>query len=240
MGRPLSLFLLIILVHNRRRSRDGQEELSYCVEESHHHQNEHHIHEFYRLCHHTSSLSLTLSRHLVACQAYNYDVELRYMLQTIINFFANFHPVAATLIMSMLPVVERFALPVAIIGYHLPAWEALILVVAGNMVPIIIILTFAGKFHEWVSKNSHHFFAKAWIKTLAHAQKKFARYEKYELAGLMVFMAIPLPINGGFTGALIAFVLGLSLRKAWPYLFGGVTIAACLTVGIILGLVKIF
>ncbi len=162
------------------------------------------------------------------------------MADTIINFFSNFPPVLATLFMSMLPVVERFALPVAIVGYHLPVWEALILVIAGNMVPIVVILTFAGKFHDWVSKNSHHIFAKVWIKTLAHAQKKFARYEKYELVGLMIFMSIPLPVNGGFTGALIAFILGLPLRKAWPYLFGGVVIAAVITAGLVVGLNKIF
>lgn len=162
------------------------------------------------------------------------------MAQTLITFFSHFHPVLATLIMSMLPVVERFALPVAIVGYHLPVWFALILVIAGNMVPIIVILTFAGKFHDWVSQNSNHIFAKAWIKTLAHAQKKFASYEKYELIGLMIFMSVPLPINGGFTGALIAFILGLRLRKAWPYLFGGVTIAAVITAGLIVGLDKIF
>ncbi|HSR89599.1 MAG TPA: small multi-drug export protein [Candidatus Udaeobacter sp.] len=162
------------------------------------------------------------------------------MADIILNFFSSFPPALATLFISMLPIVERFAVPVAIVGYHLPVWEVLLLVISGNMVPIIIILTFAGKFHDWVSKNSHHFFAKAWIKTLAHAQKKFARYEKYELIGLMIFMSIPLPINGGFTGALIAFILGLRLGKAWPYLFGGVVIAACITVGIIAGLDKIF
>ncbi len=82
------------------------------------------------------------------------------MAQTIINFFSNLPPELATLVISMLPIVERFAIPVAIVGYHLPVWKVLILVIAGNMVPIIVILTFAGKFHDWVAKNSHHFLPK--------------------------------------------------------------------------------
>jgi uncharacterized membrane protein len=162
------------------------------------------------------------------------------MAQTMIDFFSNLPPALATFVMAMLPIVERFALPVAIAGYHLPVWESLILVIIGNMVPIVVILLFAGKFHDWISNNSSIFFGKAWVKALDHAQKKFARYEKYGLIGLMIFMSVPLPINGGFTGALIAFILGLRLRKAWPYLFGGVVISAFITAGLTVGIGKIF
>lgn len=141
--------------------------------------------------------------------------------------------------MSVLPIAERFALPVAIVGYHLPVWQALILVIAGNVVPITVILLFAEKFHRWVSSHAG-IFGKAWIKSLDHAQKKFVRYEKYGLIGLMIFLSIPLPFNGGFTGALIAFILGVPLRKAWPYLFGGVVIAAFVTAALTVGVDKIF
>lgn len=162
------------------------------------------------------------------------------MAQTIIAFFSTLPKELATFIIATLPIAERFALPIAIVAYHLPIWKSLLLVIAGNMVPITIILIFAGKFHDWVSKNSGFFFGKAWVKALDHAQKKFARYEKYGLIGLMIFMSVPFPLNGGFTGALIAFVLGLRLRKAWPYLFGGVVISSFITVGLIVGLDKIF
>ena len=55
------------------------------------------------------------------------------MVQTAIHFFETFPPVIGTLLMAVLPMVERFALPVAIAGFHLPAWEAFILVILGNM-----------------------------------------------------------------------------------------------------------
>ncbi|TAN33555.1 ligand-binding protein SH3 [Patescibacteria group bacterium] len=161
------------------------------------------------------------------------------MTQAFIHFFSSFPPVLATIIMSALPLVERVALPVAIVAYRLPVWEAMILIIAGNMIPITAILLVADKFHKWVSQNSG-FFGKAWLKALAHAQKKFARYQKYELIGLLIFMAIPLPVNGGYTASLIAFILGLPFKKSWPYLFVGTVIANLVIAVLTVGLDKIF
>jgi uncharacterized membrane protein len=161
------------------------------------------------------------------------------MADSIINFFSSFPPALATLAMSTLPIVERLALPIAIAGYHLPVWQAMLIVIVGNMVPITVILLVADKFHKWVSQNSG-FFGKTWAKVLVHAQKKFERYQKYELVGLLIFLAIPLPINGGYTASLIAFVLGLPFKKSWPYLFIGTVASAVIITAITVGLDKIF
>lgn len=160
------------------------------------------------------------------------------MTHAFVQAFGHIPPVLAVLIMSVLPILERFALSVAIFGYHLPVIHAILLVILGNMVPVLLILSLAEKFHAWISK--HSFFGKAWVKSVAHAQAKFAKYEKYGLVGLLLFLSIPSPLNGAFTASLIAFILGYPMRKSLPYLFAGVVIGNFLTLALISGAVKIF
>jgi uncharacterized membrane protein len=162
------------------------------------------------------------------------------MLHSLISFFSTFPPELATFFLAMTPVGElRLALPVGITLYHLTIIEAFVCAILGNMVPPTIILLFAGKFHKWVEKKSGYF-AKNWIQQLHRAQESFKNYEKYGLFGLMLFIGIPLPFTGAFTGALVAFVLGVPLKKALPYIFGGVFISATIILLITVGAIKIF
>ena len=67
-------------------------------------------------------------------------------------------------------------------------------------------------------KNSG-FFGKAWAKTIVHAQENFAKYQKYELWGLFIFMSLPIPI-WWYYGRLIAFYLGYARQKSLALSFG--------------------
>jgi len=161
------------------------------------------------------------------------------MIRTLVDFFSGFPPEVATFILSMLPFTEKVSLAIGVAAFHVNPWEALIIVTVGNMVPIFLILWLAESFHKWISKKDG-FFGKAWAKSIVHAQGKFAKYQKYELWGLFIFMSLPLPINGGITGALIAFVLGMPAKKAWPYLFAGVVASNLITLAVTVGLGKVF
>lgn len=161
------------------------------------------------------------------------------MSHFLIQFFTSFPPDLGTLLMAMLPVAERFALPVSIAVFKEPAGEAFVLVLLGNMVPVITILALAETFHTWISKHAG-IFGKAWAKSINHAQTKFARYEKYGLIGLLIFVAIPTPLNGAFTASLVAFILGYPLHRSLPYLFAGIVIANCITLALTVGAVKLF
>lgn len=162
------------------------------------------------------------------------------MTESIVRFFSQFPPELATLLMAMTPVGElRLALPVAIFGYHLPVWQAFFWSVLGNMIPPTLILLFADRFHRYLENNSG-FFGRAWVKSLARAQAKFAQYQKYEQVGLMIFIGIPLPMTGAWTGALAAFVLGLTFKKSWPFVIAGVIMSGIITLIITLGAGKIF
>lgn len=161
------------------------------------------------------------------------------MAQAIINFFTQFPPELGTVLMAIFPIAERFALPVAIAVFKLPAWEAFVLVILGNIMPIVAILYLAESFHKWVTEHAG-FFGKHWVKAIAHVQKKFARYEKFGLIGLLIFLSIPSPINGAFSASLIAFVLGYPMKDSLPYLFAGVVISNAILLFLTVGAVRFF
>lgn len=163
------------------------------------------------------------------------------MVDAIVNFFLSFPPEIATILMAMTPVGElRLAIPVAVLALHVPIWKVLILAIFGNAIPAFIILFFAGRFHAYIDKKSG-MVSKGWLKALHRAQEKFSGdYQKYGLVGLMIFIGVPLPITGAWTGALAAFVFGIPFRKAWPFVLGGIIISAFLTLLVTVGADKIF
>ncbi|MEK7625626.1 MAG: small multi-drug export protein [Patescibacteria group bacterium] len=163
------------------------------------------------------------------------------MLHAIAGFFIGVPPELAVVIVSMMPVLEqRVGIPLAILVYHMPVWKAYFLVMAGNIGPVLALLYFAGDFHAWVHKRSGFFSSRIWLKKLDEAQEAFKKYEKYGLLGLMIFVALPIPGSGIFTGAIIAFLMGVQFRHSWPYLVGAVLLSGLLTVAVTLGFDRVF
>ncbi|MSU75409.1 MAG: small multi-drug export (modular protein) [Candidatus Magasanikbacteria bacterium] len=162
-------------------------------------------------------------------------------MHAIINFFLQFPPELATFFLSMVPVAEmRLSLPMALLVFHLPVWEAIILSIVGTIIPTTLILLFGEKFHRWVEARAGLFFGKAWARHLIKIQKSFTKYEKYGLVGLFVFVAVSLPGTGSYTAAIVAFLLGIPIKKSWPFILGGVIISAIVITLITLGADKIF
>jgi uncharacterized membrane protein len=143
--------------------------------------------------------------------------------------------------MAMTPIGElRLALPVAILGYHLPVWEAYLLAVIGNVIPAFIIAANAGRFHAWVEKRAGRW-GKDWADYLASIQKKFTGpYQKHGLWGLVIFIGIPLPFTGAWSGALAVFIFGIPFKKSWPYILLGIMISGFITLLISVGADKVF
>lgn len=148
------------------------------------------------------------------------------MLEQIVVFFSSFPPQLAIFFLSMLPITElRGALPLAFFKFNLPIWQAYFFAVLGNVSPAFMFLLFAGPFHNWVNKKSG-FFAKNWIKYLHRAQTKFeGDYRKWGLLALVLFVAIPLPMTGAWTGSAAAFILGIPFSRSFPMVFLGVIIS---------------
>jgi len=128
-----------------------------------------------------------------------------------------------TFAIAMLPVAElRAAIPYAVLN-GLPWWLAYILSVLGNLLPVPFILVFIKKIIEWMSKSKHFYKIGDWL--LNKAQKNVAKVQKYELIGLAIFVAIPLPGTGAWTGAMAAGVLGLRFKFSMISIIIGVIIA---------------
>lgn len=162
-------------------------------------------------------------------------------MESILHFFSRFPPELATLLMGMTPFGElRLALPVAILVYKFQILEAMFWAILGNMIPVTIILAFAKHFHQWIHKRAG-WFASKWVKILDRTQHKFSGdYQKYGLIGLAIFVGVPLPGTGAWTGAIAAFIFALPFWKSWFSILTGVIISGILTLLITLGADKIF
>ncbi|MFH1186892.1 MAG: small multi-drug export protein [Candidatus Levyibacteriota bacterium] len=143
-------------------------------------------------------------------------------------------------ISAMLPISElRGALPLALLHYKLPLITAFLISVIGNMIPVIFIAYLLGPVQKFLSAHSrlfHWFFQKLFTRTRSKHSKKF---EAMEEIALVSFVAIPLPITGGWSGALAAFVFGIPPKKSIPLIFLGVLIAGVIVSVLTLG-VKYF
>lgn len=128
-------------------------------------------------------------------------------------------------LIAMIPIFElRGAIPMGVLSYGLPLWKVIPIAVAGNMVPIFFILLF----FDLITRL---FFKVPILKRIleaifARTRRKGEMIEKYEEIGLMLFVAIPLPVTGAWTGSLAAYLFGLKFWKSILFIFLGVLIAA--------------
>ena len=130
-----------------------------------------------------------------------------------------------TLLISMVPVLElRAAIPAGVIaGLDIPV--VVTVAIIGNLIPIPFIIVFIRKIFKWMQTKSEKL--AALVKRLEEkADRKKDKVLKYEFWGLMFFVAIPLPGTGAWTGALIAAMLDMQLKRAFPAIAAGVVIAA--------------
>ena len=143
-----------------------------------------------------------------------------------------------TFFISMLPVVElRLGLPYGIaLGLDFPL--ALAAALLGNMLPVPFIIIYIHRVFIWLRK--HYAKMDSFITKLENkANLKGETVQKYGPLGLLIFVAIPLPGTGAWTGALIAALLNMRLKSAVPCIFLGVCIAAAIMTGITFGVVHI-
>lgn len=141
-------------------------------------------------------------------------------------------------ILAMMPVVElRAALPWAIAS-GLNPWFSYVLCVLFNMLPVPFILLFLNKILAWMETTRRFSGIAKWLKDRAH--KKSETYYKYEMLGLFLLVAVPLPGTGAWTGALVASVMGLKARRAIPSIFLGVAAAGIIMLTLSLGVVSVF
>jgi len=125
----------------------------------------------------------------------------------------------------MIPVAElRAALPIAITVFDLPWYKGFYLSIIGNMIPVPLLLLFFDSVSKLVRKISLGRRFIDWL--LERTARRTASVEKYKIAGLFVFVAIPLPLTGAWTASLVAYILGIKFWPAFFSIWGGVIAAA--------------
>lgn len=141
----------------------------------------------------------------------------------------------STFLISMTPILElRGAIPFGVAA-GLPLLFSCIVSVIGNLIPVPFVILFIRRIFEWLrSKNEtlNNIVLKFEERTL----RKSDLVQKYTFWGLFIFVAIPLPGTGAWTGAVIAALLEVRLKISMPAISLGVICASlvmsCLTYGV--------
>jgi uncharacterized membrane protein len=146
---------------------------------------------------------------------------------------------------SMIPLIElRGAIPVAVgMGLGLPEWLVLIVAIIGNMLPVPIIYLFARKVLNWGSTVKWKPFKRFCDFCLKKGEKAGDKLLSKVRGGvywaLFLFVAIPIPGTGAWTGTLAASILKLDFKKTMIAIIAGVITAGLIMLAISLGLFKV-
>ena len=161
-----------------------------------------------------------------------------------------------TSLVSMVPVVElRGGIPFGV-ALDLTFWQAFLAAVIGNLIPLPFIVVYIRRIFQWMRRHMPKLDCLVdklqWMrrhmpkldclvdKLERKAHLKGRKVTKYKYLGLMIFVAIPLPGTGGWTGALVAAFLDMPLRRAIPAMVFGILIAAFLILGLTYGFTALF
>ena len=145
-------------------------------------------------------------------------------------------------LISMVPLIElRGAIPYAV-GFQLPLLPSYIVAILGNMLPVPFIFLFARKILEWgknkrITKKFFTFCLEKGNKGGKKLQEKAGRNVYF---ALFLFVGIPLPGTGAWTGTLAASLLNLDFKKSIIAIMGGVVLAGIIMGVISLGIFNIF
>lgn len=152
------------------------------------------------------------------------------MQEALINWFAEnlswLPREAVVFIISMVPILELrgglIAASLLGVGYI----KAVIICIIGNVIPVPFILLFINKIFELMKRTKT--FRGTVEKLESKAMGKSDKIKKYEFPGLVLFVGIPLPGTGAWTGSLIAALLGIKVKKAFPAVLCGLLLATCI------------
>lgn len=133
-------------------------------------------------------------------------------------------------LVSMVPIIElRGAIPYGV-GFGLPLWLTYIIAIVGNMLPVPLIYFFARKVLEWGRDKPviGKFFTFCLEKGKKGGEKLQAKSGRGLFWALLLFVGIPLPGTGAWTGTLAASLLDMDFRKSVLACMGGVLLAGCI------------
>lgn len=143
-----------------------------------------------------------------------------------------------TLLVSMIPIIElRGGVPFGV-ALGLPVQQAFIAALIGNLIPVPFIILFVRRVFLWI--RGHFPTLGGFVDRMEkRAWEKSDQVQKYQALGLLLFVAIPLPGTGAWTGALIAALMDMQLKRAVPVITLGVLIAGVIVTSLTYGVMSI-
>ena len=142
-----------------------------------------------------------------------------------------------TLFTAMLPVLEiRGAIPVGVAA-GLDPWLAFAVGVVGNMLPIPILILVTRRVINWLKKHGVLVRFTGWLER--KGAEKARTVQQYSFWGLFILVAIPLPGTGAWTGALVASLLDMRLKRALPAITMGVIAAGIIVLLLTYGVISV-
>ena len=148
----------------------------------------------------------------------------------------NFKNAIILFLISMVPFVElRGAIPVGR-AMDLPFWECVGISIIANMIPVPFIILFIRKIFNFFRRKNLFVNGIDWLEK--RVMKKSEKVKKSEAVGLAIFVGIPLPGTGAWSGALLAALLDIRMKTAIPAIFAGIVIAGFLVGGVTYGSLK--
>ncbi len=158
-----------------------------------------------------------------------------------IELFKSLPPQLATMLIAIIPIAElRASIPIALGVYKLPIWQAIFFSIIADIFIAAMIIYFLGPVYKILSGRLNwidRFFV--WL--FRRTRRKF--FHKYEIWGniaLMLFVAIPLPVTGAWTGSIASWLFGIPRKRSLFFISIGVIISAGIVTLISLGFIKIF
>lgn len=150
-------------------------------------------------------------------------------MESLVQWFTTYlspfvSPEMVVFIISLFPILELRGGLLAASLLKIPAVTAVPLCILGNILPIPFILLFIKQIFKWLKKTKTFRPLIEWLEKKALGKSE--KIQKYEFIGLLVFVGIPLPGTGAWTGALIASLLDIDIKKSSLAIFLGVLMAA--------------
>ena len=149
-------------------------------------------------------------------------------MESLVNFFINMfgglNKDIIIFIISLMPILELRGGMLAATLLKIPYIKALVICVIGNILPIPFVLLFLEKVLEIFEKWKVTRKVVRWLEQ--KAQSKRTQIDKYGYLGLILFVGIPLPGTGAWTGSLVAIMLGLDKKKSFICIMVGVVLAS--------------
>jgi uncharacterized membrane protein len=155
------------------------------------------------------------------------------MHEIIISWFSSFPRELATFLIALIPITElRAAIPVAYKIYGLGAFWSWFWSVGGTFFAMVLIVLLLDPISQFLSKHIS-FFQKFFDWLFEHTRKRAnSKMEKYGSWAIFILAATPIPLLGGMTGALAAFIFGIPLKKSIPLMLAGTMLSGIIVLAI--------